>query len=281
MAEDKTIFIIRGDEALLKNLHNRSFISSETYTEDADDTSQHEGSVYGDHGTPVPVLSPALVLRVTTDNVPRDEVRFIVGKNPLKCDILLDDARISDTQFAVELNLESGAILLHNRSKHGTHVTFSRQNETRVLKGTQALMNRETADIRLGDGLQIQIRHDDDPVNWGQYIADRIKANNILNMAPLELSSKIETTNVSQRPPVYIQDRRLGYGAFAQVFRAIEKYTGDVYAMKLYDKPEKARWQEQATLQRLQHVSLDVFFFGCLIPSLTNYKGTRSTLFAI
>ncbi|OAA65584.1 Protein kinase-like domain protein [Niveomyces insectorum RCEF 264] len=69
----------------------------------------------------------------------------------------------------------------------------------------------------------------------------------------LGLGPNIETTGASKRPPAYIRDRRLGTGASAQVFKVVEKYTGNVYAMKLYDKPHLARWQEAETLERLKH----------------------------
>ncbi|KIH90684.1 hypothetical protein SPBR_00233 [Sporothrix brasiliensis 5110] len=256
MAGRKTIFIIKGDEGLLNNKHNeKRFKCSDVQVDDGDDgASQHTGSFYGDHGTPAPVMTPPFVLRITTDHQPKDkDIGFMIGRNPAECDILLDDRRISEMHLAVQLNFKSGTILLKNHSKHGTQVKFSEQKQSRLLKGAQTLLNLETAYIKFSDNLEIQIEHFDKPVGWNQYLADQIDQNNVPSLALLGLGTKIETTNASKRPPVYIQDRRLGQGAFAQVFKAIEKYTGDVYAMKLYDKPQKARWQEQAMLERLKH----------------------------
>ncbi|OAA68275.1 Protein kinase-like domain protein [Niveomyces insectorum RCEF 264] len=93
----------------------------------------------------------------------------------------------------------------------------------------------------------------DNPANWNQYCAERLQPDDTLNLALLGLGTKIATTNASNRLPVYIQGHRLGQGGFAQVYKAIEKYTGDVYAMKLYDKSQKARWQEPEMLERLKH----------------------------
>lgn len=171
MANAKTIFIIKGAEGLLGNDHNLEFISTETYAnEDADAACQHADSVYEDHDTPAPVFSPPLVLRITTDHVPKDKLLgFVVGRNSDKCDILLDDARVSETHFALQLHLQSGAILLHNYSKHGTWVTFSKQNESKALRGAQPLLEFETADINLGDNIYIQIRRYGEPVDWKQY----------------------------------------------------------------------------------------------------------------
>ncbi|ERS97236.1 CAMK protein kinase [Sporothrix schenckii ATCC 58251] len=114
-------------------------------------------------------------------------------------------------------------------------------------------MNLETADIRIGNDLHFQIQHFDDPVGWKNYCEAYARRVGALGIAGLGLSTQPETTNASKKPPVYILDRRLGKGADGEVYRAVERRTGDVYAMKLYHKPEKARWQEPATLQRLNH----------------------------
>ncbi|KIH90593.1 hypothetical protein SPBR_00280 [Sporothrix brasiliensis 5110] len=114
-------------------------------------------------------------------------------------------------------------------------------------------MNLETADIRIGNDLHFQIQHFDDPVGWKNYCKTYAGVGGALSVAQLRLSTQPETTNASKQPPVYVQDRRLGRGAYGEVYRAVERRTGDVYAMKLYNKPEKARWQEPATLQRLNH----------------------------
>ncbi|KIH90010.1 hypothetical protein SPBR_00302 [Sporothrix brasiliensis 5110] len=112
-------------------------------------------------------------------------------------------------------------------------------------------MNFETLTIKFSDDLQIEIQRGGDPVDWRQYLAKYGKADEP-SLALLDIHTKVATTNASQRPPVYMQDREIGQGGFGQVFKAVEKYTGQVYAMKLY-KRGAVEWREQAMLQSLKH----------------------------
>ncbi|CAK7229351.1 hypothetical protein SCUCBS95973_007191 [Sporothrix curviconia] len=258
MADYKTIFVIRGDKALLGSDHNDAFKiePGEAQAPDDDGASQYGGSTYGDHGTPAPDLIPPFILRITTDHLPQDKhAGFMIGRDKHKCDILLDDPRISEAHLAVQLMPDADSLVLRNHSQHGTQATFSMQNYSKLVRETFAVMRFETAEIAFGNNLRVQIQRFDVPANWDHYYAGYagLDVDNPPNLAFLGLSTVVKTTNASKRPPVYVPDRRLGQGAFAQVFKAIERYTGEVYAMKLYNKPQEARWEEPEMLERLKH----------------------------
>ncbi|CAK7214922.1 hypothetical protein SCUCBS95973_002301 [Sporothrix curviconia] len=72
-------------------------------------------------------------------------------------------------------------------------------------------------------------------------------------MSTLQLATKIKTTKVTQRDPVYIPGRRLGEGAFGEVFMACEQHTGDVYAVKVYKSESIGQWREHGLLSSLEH----------------------------
>lgn len=260
MTDDNTIFIIKGPKSLIDVQDNDKFSSNEAQIAE-DDYDATSPQAQSDHGTPAPDRSPLFVLRVTTDYYPDNtHVGFVIGRNPAKCDIVLNDDRISDTHLHLRLNLAGRTLVVKNVSKHGTLVNFSRDNDTKVLKSTQVLLNLETVDVHIADDLSFKIQHCQDPVDWIQYCEDYPSTTNVLGLGHLGLSTQPETSNASQRPPVYMRDHRLGQGAFGEVFKAVDRRTGDVYAMKLFSKPEKARWQEPAMLQRLDHVWTSLFF---------------------
>ncbi|ERS97620.1 serine/threonine protein kinase [Sporothrix schenckii ATCC 58251] len=235
-------------------MHNEVFtVEKDAPVYYADDgTDQVAESIYEDHGTPAPDWKPPFVLRITTDHLPKDRsVGFMIGRDPDKCDIMVDSHMVSERHIAVRPLPTSGTTLLQNHSKHGTRVNFSRQVEARRLKNTQTVMTFEKATIRFSDDLQIEIERVDDPADWKEYLV-QYGAEDTLSMAFLGLDSKIATTNASQRPPVYMQDYEIGQGGFGQVFKAVEKFTGQVYAMKLY-KRGAVEWREQGMLQSLKH----------------------------
>ncbi|OAA62792.1 Serine/threonine-protein kinase domain protein [Niveomyces insectorum RCEF 264] len=256
MSENKTIFIVIGDAIILKNDHNKSFIPQENRVieENRSGSPGPPEAFYGDHDTPAPDFSPPFFLRITTDHQPKEtELGFVLGRSPHMCDILLDDPRISKMHLAVQLNLDFNTVILKNCSKHGTWIDFFRLDESTTVNTTRVLMEREKADIHFDTGLEIQIKRLNKPVNWQHFCSEQRDKLKIPGLGNLQLSTLPRTSNALGRMPVYVQDCRLGQGAFAQVFKVVETVTGDVYAMKLYDKPEKARWQEAAILNRLKH----------------------------
>ncbi|KIH86480.1 hypothetical protein SPBR_08085 [Sporothrix brasiliensis 5110] len=255
MADEKTIFIVKGDDWLLGNKANDQFQRDNEQAGGEDDSASEDvESVYADHGTPAPNHSVRLILRITTNNVPKNaHLGFVIGGDEAMCDILLNDKRISAKHLAVQPNLTFNTVLVKNHSQHGTKVAFTRLQESITLKNTRVLLEHEKAAVSFGDHLEIHIERFAIPTGWAEFCANQRIQANLPALDSLALGPAIATTNASKRAPVYFQDRQLGTGASAQVFRAVEKYTGNVYAIKLYHMPQLARWQEAETLERLRH----------------------------
>ncbi|OAA66867.1 Protein kinase-like domain protein [Niveomyces insectorum RCEF 264] len=254
MAEDSIICVIEGSEWLTEAEHNERFVWDEarTYEEDVGD-SQQPNSVREEHGTPAPNWSdPAPVLRITTKHKPKaPELGFLFGRDANTCDVLLNGPGISDWQFAIQINWRWGTIVLKNYSRHGTRVSMHLLKEDVQLKSTRLLHHFETVEAWLGGNVHVCIKRYNDPTDWADYCRTQWKE--IPSLAQFNFEPAIETTNASRRPAAYVQGKRLGKGAYAQVYQAIDKYTGQVFAMKLYDKPRQARWQEPQILESLRH----------------------------
>ncbi|OAA59739.1 Protein kinase-like domain protein [Niveomyces insectorum RCEF 264] len=248
MADARTICSITTDERFVILPHNENFLGEQAAFDLDDGASHYSGSF---HGTPAPQSSRLQVLCITTAHKPKNpEAGFVFGKNAAVCDILLDDPTISDRQFSLPLNFGSNTLLLKNLSRHGTQVKLHKLNENILLKATRWLDEYELAQLSLGDNIKLEIERYGEPNDWSDF-CDNLGTG--LGLGQLRLSTNIETTNASKRAAVFIRERRLGSGANAQVFMAVEKHTGDAFAMKLYDKEAGGRWQEPEILERLRH----------------------------
>ncbi|OAA63695.1 Protein kinase-like domain protein [Niveomyces insectorum RCEF 264] len=257
MENRNTICVIKGDKKILENEHNETgrFVCPLGLTYEDEAASLASGSFNDEDGTPVPNRSNELitVIRITTDHKPKDLQRgFVFGRDEAVCDVLLDHPAISQKQFAVRPVWEYGTVVLQNLSKHGTAVNFCVLNESILLRNTRALMEYETGAISLADVYQLQLQRPGDPVGWADYCRDTM-SDYVPSVNLLGLDVAPESTNASRRPPVYLAGRQLGTGANCNVFQAIEKYTGRLCAMKVFQKPERSRWQEPQILEGLRH----------------------------
>ncbi|OAA57006.1 Protein kinase-like domain protein [Niveomyces insectorum RCEF 264] len=260
MADENIIFIVNGDEKLIKNEHNEAFLCKETQAYEADDAAS-QISCYGERDTPAPDQDEPepFFLRITTDHVPKKpHLGFVIGRDKDVCDIFLDDPRISKQHLAVWFNLNEESVLLKNHCSNGTKAEFQKLREKKVLKGQLVMMEDETVNISFRGNLGIQIRRFYNPVNWKQYCADQreekeANTGSTLAIDELKLDTNIQTTNASKRAPVYLQGRLIGEGAYTLVHKAIEKYTGSVYAMKSYSKNLDVLEREANILKRLEH----------------------------
>lgn len=243
-----------GSEGLLNNKHNKKifgFQSDEVGEDDAE--SAFSASFYSEHGTPAPDRSKAsdIILQVTTAYTPQNPERgFVFGRNPAVCDILLDHPDISEQQFAMKPRWEYSTMLLINYSARGTAVEFNQLKEKLRLRKQRTFVPGETAEIQLGDGTTIHIKGLDETREWKEYCA-RI-AGDLPTLGNLGIEPTPETTDASKRAPVYIHGDRLGKGANAEVFAAIEKYTAMRYAVKVFKKA--GPWREPEILDSLKHV---------------------------
>jgi hypothetical protein len=262
MAVERTIFTVTipnggGSIGLLINYHNKQFWSKSQEFEEDDADSLYSASFHGDRGTPAPDWPKAPepdILRITTDYTPKDPERgFVFGRNKDLCDILLDHSSISEEQFAIKPLWAHATMLFRNHSAWRTYVEFDLLKESTRLKTQRTFVPRETAKIRLGNGIQIHIESFDQPTGWKEYCTSFIPP--VPPLGNFVLGPVPETTDASKRAPVYIQGTRLGKGANAEVFAASEKYTAMPYAVKVFKK--KGPWGEPQILEKLKDVGCE------------------------
>ncbi|KAB5572227.1 kinase-like domain-containing protein, partial [Coniochaeta sp. 2T2.1] len=246
-----------GNENLLNNEQNeKRFVFQSNEFGDDDAESAYSASFYGEHGTPAPDRSKAadIILRVTTAYRPQNPERgFVFGRNPALCDILLDHPSISEEQFAMKPRWEHSTMLLINYSARCTDVAFQQLKEKTRLKKQRLFVPGEIAEIQLRDGTTIHIKGFDDTREWKDYCRSFISPDPT-DLDNVAIEPVLETTDASKRAPVYIQGTRLGKGANAEVFAAIEMYTAMPYAVKVFKKA--GRWREPEILESLKHTNI-------------------------
>ena len=255
MSDSTTIFSILGDDDLLKNKHNEAFVCSEYTSEDEGDDHYDELDQRGGHNTPPPIRHEPHHLSITTHTQPKNPaLGYVIGRDPAVCDIVLDHERVSEKLFCIRPVPEYKTILLQNLYYYGTRANFYRLGTNGTVKKSRIFLENERIDITLFDNVKITIQRKNDPLDWAGFCSRLGQHIDSLSGTPTSGRGTAQPRS-SHKVKEYIKDRSLGKGAFGEVHRVVEKYTGKVYAMKVYNQSERARWQESAMMDRLRHVS--------------------------
>ncbi|CAK7235802.1 Serine threonine kinase 17b [Sporothrix bragantina] len=280
MDDFNTIFVIRGPEELLLTQYNKRFWGTEQddYAEIYE--SQHSTSSDGpalheddpDATAAIPFDSGVTkVLRITTEHVPKDATQgFIIGRNNEKCDIVLDNDRISGKHCAIGINLEFKTLFIDNLNRGGTYINIDHNDKIKLIR-RRTFGDTATTDVNFGGKLIITIYLPrQPPQNWPSYCEQlKRKPQSALSMEELRLNSETSqtrtttltaTTSLTTLPAVapmadfhrkYIRGPKLGVGAMGLVYRVTDRRTGRYYAMKEFT--EFMREEEGTTLMKLQH----------------------------
>lgn len=167
---------------------------------------------------------------------------WIFGRNGSACDFELASRsnRISNKHFRIWINMKSSNLMIQDLSTNGTWV-----NNEKLVKGTNYIL-QQGDEISVGNGV---------PLDVIKYIVvfPRIGSHDNLVSSP-----SIETEN-SIHNDFFVKDEVIGSGAFATVKKAIERSSGETFAVKIINKKKALTGgiesvnRELAILQKLHH----------------------------
>lgn len=144
---------------------------------------------------------------------------WLIGRNS-ECDIVLSSSsRYSNKHFKIWLNLNDKTLWIQDTSTNGTHL-----NGNRLVKGSNYILNQ-------GDEIAVGVGVPADVFKFVVLFSDLFnpsKASNSNN------SSVIRDQGIYK--DFIIKNETIGQGAFATVKKAVERSTGDSYAVKIINR---------------------------------------------
>ncbi|KAI1125765.1 hypothetical protein F5Y10DRAFT_267752 [Nemania abortiva] len=225
--------------------------------------------------TPVQQMRSPPSLRITTSDahIPKRPDRgFVFGSNAAKCDIILgngDDDGVSGKQFAITWNWDTGVLLIHNYSSHGTHIQSHQMGNTKLAR-TRILPIGEDLRIYMQSFI-IFIRCPDPRRTWNEgwkvYCNKMFLRAQVIegleDLEDLNVQSTLRTSKNSQNSKTpgakkYLISREIGQGAFGVVYEAIDINNGDIFAAKQSIVADSFRKEEKA-LQLISHDNIVKF----------------------
>ncbi|EQL03204.1 Protein kinase-like domain protein [Ophiocordyceps sinensis CO18] len=223
----------------------------------------HESTVSYDHTrrdcTPAPQFTHQGLLRIAMSSKPKDaHLGWVFGSHRIVCDVLLDENSrrgISAKQLAVRMQKEPGVFLIVNLSRHGT-LMRSLDPALTLIKSQRAFgtsIGIKEMTIHVGD-LAMELSCPDHSTHLEEFEAhwSRLYAelsHQVPPLSSLAVSAGPSTTHASIE---YHFNGELGRGHGGQVYRAVNRVTGEVYAVKKYWGSKDVR-KEAALLSVIHH----------------------------
>lgn len=141
---------------------------------------------------------------------------WIFGRNA-DCDFVLSSCtRLSNKHFKLWLNLTDNTLWIQDTSTNGTHL-----NGNRLVKGSNYIVNQ-------GDEISVGLGVPLDVIRFVVLFSDTYNPSNSVN------SSVIKDEGIFK--DFIVKNETIGQGAFATVKKAIERATGDSYAVKIINR---------------------------------------------
>lgn len=141
---------------------------------------------------------------------------WVVGRN-IECDIILTSStRLSNRHFKLTCNFNDNTLWIQDLSTNGTHV-----NGNRLVKGSNYLINQ-------GDEIAVGVGVPKDVIKFIISFSDSFNTSNSNNNSILKDEGIYKD--------FIIKNETIGQGAFATVKKAIERSTGDSYAVKIINR---------------------------------------------
>ena len=214
--------------------------------------------------TPAPNLAIPF-LRITFNQLPRQpDMGWVFGNDPSVCDILLDRPIVSRQQFTIVILPDTNAICAKNMSRHGTIMREIQERGSKPVRvrSQRAISGEITIDFQ---HVQLIIRCPDHSDDNGRFLrnVETFRAQGGNPQSLVHTDSRV-TPSVSTQQTSYRNECEIGTGAYGKVYRAINRYTGKVYAIKRYNRPAKTRFAEAEVLKKLRHVCYTNDVFECL-----------------
>lgn len=176
---------------------------------------------------------------------PNEKKSWLAGRHS-NCDIVLaSSSRISNYHFKVWFNPSDKTLWIQDTSTNGTHL-----NNNRLVKGSNYILNQ-------GDEISVGVGIPKDVVKFVVLFTDEYN--------PTLVSTSINGD--SKKEGIYkdfiIKNDTIGQGAFATVKKAIERSTGDSYAVKIINRRKAINTggmvgveRELDILRRLDHPNI-------------------------
>ncbi|RKP30123.1 Pkinase-domain-containing protein [Metschnikowia bicuspidata] len=140
---------------------------------------------------------------------------WIFGRNK-ECDFVFSGARLSNRHFQLWLNLNDKTLWIQDTSTNGTYL-----NGNRLVKSSNYILNQ-------GDEIAVGVGKPQDVIRFVVLFNDSWNPSNSTNQS------------VARDEGIYgdfiVKNDTIGQGAFATVKKAIERSTGDSYAVKIINR---------------------------------------------
>lgn len=141
---------------------------------------------------------------------------WIAGRN-LECDVVLaSSTRLSNKHFKIWLNLSDNTLWIQDTSTNGTHL-----NGNRLVKGSNYILSQ-------GDEIAVGIGVPKDVIRFVTLLSD--------NFNPAKSTNNAVIKDQGIFKDFIIKNETIGQGAFATVKKAVERSTGDSYAVKIINR---------------------------------------------
>lgn len=141
---------------------------------------------------------------------------WIFGRNS-ECDFVLSTCtRLSNKHFKLWLSVSDSTLWIQDTSTNGTHL-----NGNRLVKGSNYIVNQ-------GDEISVGIGVPKDVIRFVVLFSDKYNPSNSDNNAVIK--------DEGIHKEFIIKNETIGQGAFATVKKAVERSTGDSYAVKIINR---------------------------------------------
>lgn len=230
--------------------------------------------------------SRLLGIAIEIHNSPQSTTVARIGREA-KADVHINNRGVARIQCAIEINKQSHQFMLSDRSRlHSTH-TYGRNSFDFPEKGLREVLLApdcndhlwislgNNSDVGKGDGLAFKIYWHKHEVDIEADIEAALAALTLVQEDPLHMRTiepglpprkplpRHASPDLTSRIP-YLRRKKLGRGTFGHVYKALNKRTGNFFAVKLVYLPEQAKkpesrddvLREVILLNRLKHVRL-------------------------
>lgn len=141
---------------------------------------------------------------------------WLFGRNA-ECDFVLSCCtRLSNKHFKIWLNLSDKTLWIQDTSTNGTHL-----NGNRVVKGSNYIVNQ-------GDEIAVGVGVPKDVIRFVVLFSDAYN--------PLNSANSLVIKDEGIYKDFIIKNETIGQGAFAIVKKAVERSTGNSYAVKMINR---------------------------------------------
>lgn len=152
------------------------------------------------------------------DKSPRDgKITWYFGRSVDSDLQLTSSSRISNKHFQIWFNLNDKSLWIKDTSTNGTHV-----NNQRLVKGSNYLLTQ-------GDEIAVGVGVESDVIRFVMVFSDKFNPAKIPDN-----SGTVKDQGIYK--DFIIKHETIGQGAFATVKKAVERATGDSYAVKIINR---------------------------------------------